>query len=260
MHNFQIVSDIHIEELYPHIPDWTMYITKSAENLILAGDIGHVELPDQYFSFIRNICANFTNVYLIPGNHEFYSRNNPTRHTFEYLLTSLKNFVDTISNLTLLYDRLIYISDKVALYGATLWSYIPKNAYNKPITIYYGDSQTAIDKKWLNMMYKQSVDKLASTMENFDPDKKLIVISHYAPTRHHTIKVKDYKSVYYYSDLDLFLDRRLVHTWIFGHTHNNCDYITLNGTRVVSNQYAGDFDGEKYLQNTYYDKDKILTF
>ena len=66
--------------------------------------------------------------------------------------------------------------------------------------------------------------------------------------------------MYYYSDLDLFLDRRLVHTWIFGHTHNNCDYITPNGTRVVSNQYAGDFDGEKYLQNTHYDTGKILIF
>ena len=64
---FQYISDIHLEYL-TYIP----YITKTANNLFLLGDIGH---PDtiNFQKFIKKCSELYKNVFLIYGNHEYYS-------------------------------------------------------------------------------------------------------------------------------------------------------------------------------------------
>lgn len=67
MVDFQYISDIHLE-ISGKIPD----IPKSSNNLCLLGDIGAPE-SDIYKKFIKECSEKFTNVFVIYGNHEYYS-------------------------------------------------------------------------------------------------------------------------------------------------------------------------------------------
>jgi UDP-2,3-diacylglucosamine pyrophosphatase LpxH len=52
------------------------------------------------------------------------------------------------------------------------------------------------------------------------------------------IKKRDRYVSLYFSNLDNLLTKEKVHTWICGHIHQNFDYITNGGTRLVGNQYG----------------------
>ena len=74
---------------------------------------------------------------------------------------------------------------------------------------------------------------------------KLLVVTHYCPSYNLLGRGYDPQnrgldrySCLYASNLDHLLSKEKVHTWVFGHSHQNYDYITPTGTRVVSNQRA----------------------
>jgi len=64
---------------------------------------------------------------------------------------------------------------------------------------------------------------------------KLIIVTHHCPSYTVIKKRKRFTSLYA-SNLDILLDSDGIHTWICGHNHCNFDFITDNGTRLVSNQ------------------------
>ena len=65
MYQFQLISDIHLE--FGAIKK----ISKCADYLILAGDIGY---PDQklFKDFLSNTSKIFNKVFYVAGNHEYY--------------------------------------------------------------------------------------------------------------------------------------------------------------------------------------------
>ena len=71
-----------------------------------------------------------------------------------------------------------------------------------------------------------------------EKEMKLLLITHHPPTQKVlSISKKECDfSCLYYTDLDHLLNKEMVHTWIYGHVHNNCDMITEGGTRLVGNQ------------------------
>ena len=52
------------------------------------------------------------------------------------------------------------------------------------------------------------------------------------------IKKRDRYVSLYFSKLDNLLIKEKVHTWICGHIHQNFDYISKGGTRLIGNQYG----------------------
>ena len=240
---FQIVSDIHIERFYPEVPDFRTFITKSSDYLILAGDIGRLEYTMQYFNFLKSLSVEFKKIYLVPGNNEYYS----SKSDFSYLKYLLYQIEKKIPNLIVLDDKYVDIDDtNIRLYGTTLWSYIPddKRLLNLPIRV---DGSSFVNATWINKQHFNSLYTLEKTIDNLPEDKKIVIITHHPPTdkgclaeRH----LNDPKNVYYHNKLDrLFCDK--IDTWIFGHTHVNCDYTSKDvGTRIVSNQFLN-------KENTY---------
>ena len=83
---------------------------------------------------------------------------------------------------------------------------------------------------------------------------KLIVITHHCPSFNimdntykmlqnndygkENIKKRDRYVSLYFSKLDNLLTKEKVHTWICGHIHQNFDYISKGGTRLIGNQYG----------------------
>jgi Icc-related predicted phosphoesterase len=245
--HFQIISDIHISDT-GEIPDWRDIVTKKAEVLIVAGDVGRVELVERYFAFMTSLCKGFTQVYLVPGNWEYYSNTN----TIEYIESKLTKISANIPNLRVLRDESVDIAGGIRLYGTTLWSHIPESnrVKNIPIRSLAGVAGTPT---WLNMRHFSALHHLEGVIaRSLKEQWRVVVVSHYAPVNFGCLAEKhltDPSRFYYANTLDRLLKKEMVTTWIYAHTHVNSDYIAVGGTRVVSNQYRGaGYDKEKVIQ------------
>lgn len=234
---YQIISDIHIPE-DEDSPNWRKCLEVSAPYLIIAGDVGRLEKFDKYSSFIKNICAEYKQVFLVAGNHEFYSN----KEEYDFLNMKLIKLASDISNLTYLNNNYVDMPGNIRIYGCTLWSHIDTNTAPKMLPIKVMKNNYA-DSGWMNM--KHFYDKYHLTQAIFKAgreNKRLIVVSHYPPTKQGTVTDEHLKSPYlnwYSNDMDTFLTKEQVYVWIYGHTHINNDYLNSFNTRIVSNQLSG---------------------
>jgi predicted phosphodiesterase len=130
---FQYISDIHLETR-PNLVNFHLLIPKLCNNLILLGDIGD-PTSDIYNSFINNCTTRWKNIFVLYGNHEYYSKKSRKRDmevlkliTFPpnvYLLDNHKKYIDDNDNVSD-YPS----SNSIKLLGTTLWSDIKPSAAN----------------------------------------------------------------------------------------------------------------------------------
>ena len=234
---FQIVSDIHIEKLYPKKATITDFIDpdNTADVLILAGDIGSAYHTAEMKEFLVSCKEHFKNVIYIPGNNEYYERDGYEKRPMEDLVNELKNIcVDS----GIIFMENSYIeTDDMIIFGATWWSYIPDilsmKIYNRE-----GSPITPKDFNQMHFYSRQCLDKIIDQKGN----KKLVVITHYCPTKFGTMnlhhKKSDFESLvpYYFSSSEKFLNANQIDVWIFGHTHVFRDfYFNNTKTRIISN-------------------------
>ena len=242
---FQVASDIHIEKLkliksidenhvekLAHITD---YIVPSAPNLILAGDIGSIYHNKELRHFLSSCKSHFESVIFVPGNNEYYLRAGYEIKSMDELNADLEEICKD-TGVYLLNNSYIE-TDNVIIFGSTWWSQIP-DLLNMNVNI--GNRKMNADD--FNYLHNISRQALNTVIEKKDPSKKLMVISHYCPTKlgtmnnHH--KKEDFFNLvpYYFSSSEKYLKRSVVDTWIYGHTHVFRDFF-FNGdqTRIISN-------------------------
>jgi len=248
MVNFQIMSDLHIENLPDnlHVDD---FITPTAEILILAGDIGRVHKYIQLENFLQNLCPRFEFVLYVLGNHEYYRVDGIPPKNMEEIFKDLQTIKAKIPNLYILNCTSVIIDD-VCVAGCTLWS---KTDVDVPPYIVKIPEMNTVKYNALFENDRNYIEKMVKYCQQ--KNLKLLVVTHHAPSfsvgnRRWADK---YKSLYC-SDLNHLLDRKKVHTWICGHVHVNFDTKTRNGTRLVSNQKGKPHDGV-----TDYLLDKVIS-
>jgi predicted phosphodiesterase len=228
----QVVSDLHIE--YNNFrQDPLSFIDPSADILVMAGDIGSLYKYDQLKEFIEKISMYFNYVIYVPGNWEYYTISGYEPLSMNNLMYKLHNLSKNIKNLHILDHSSILFDNNICIAGCTLWSNLKIELPKYIIRIH------KINSEIYENMYQKSV-KYIEKITKYCQDKKykLILITHHCPTYDvlkTSTRIKKYYSLYA-SDLDHLLKKELVNTWICGHTHNNFDFITEGGTRVVSNQ------------------------
>jgi metallophosphoesterase superfamily enzyme len=118
--SFQILSDLHLEVNRQYS---SFDIPVRPSRLILAGDIGRLVDYDEYREFLRRQTERFEMVFLVLGNHEFYST------SFAAGLEKARQLEKEPS----LNGRLIILHQKrydlpnshLTILGCTLWSNIP---------------------------------------------------------------------------------------------------------------------------------------
>lgn len=284
--SFQIISDLHIEYKNNIIPHPLKYITPKSPILILAGDIGSLYKMYQLKGFLTEVCKLFDIVFYIPGNHEYYTQQEYDPVSFESLSTRLHSLEKDINNLYIL-DRSSVVINDICITGCTLWSHsevkIPKfivRVHGMTTQIY--NQKHHNDLKYINKMIEHcSKNKL-----------KLVVVTHHCPSfnildnlksplyskDNNNNRKKDKYVSLYFSSLDSLLEKSKVDTWICGHIHQNFDFVTDGGTRLIGNQFGKprdnicDYDKElvvnienntslininekiEVLKETYYDK------
>jgi predicted phosphohydrolase len=226
----QIASDLHIEE-EDYNPEPSIYIKPSSDILILAGDIGSLYKIDQLTTFLKKICKLFKIVLYIPGNHEYYVIKNHKILSIKELNNRLYNIQNNIDNIHILNKSSVRIND-LCIVGCTLWSN-PQHQI-PPFIVKISGMNTILYKnnyedhlKYINNMIEYCKNK------NF----KLVIASHYPPTKKVLSNNKRNKFLsLYVNNLDHLLEKNKINTWICGHVHQNFDFISEKGCRIVGNQ------------------------
>ena len=225
----QIVSDLHIEYNDKDV-DPLDIITPSAEILILAGDIGSLYKIEQLRIFLERLSPHFKIIIYVLGNHEFYYYQNIPQLSMNALYLRSKELCNTVKNLLILNRNSIIIND-ICICGATLWSK-PEIKIPRYIIRINGINNQIYEK-----MYQTDLNYI-NKMINYCKDKnlKLVVVSHYPPTKNVLEGTYKKNISLYVNDLDHLLGKDSVHTWLCGHVHRNFNFLSENGTRIVGNQ------------------------
>jgi predicted phosphodiesterase len=134
MIKLQYISDIHLEHLkvFP-------VIKKYANNLCLLGDIGS-PYTKIYKDFILDCSNRFKNVFVIFGNHEYYSIKTRLEPKQILCMSEMEQIMETIpQNVKFLNNSCVYLNksteelqehgkdDCIKIIGSTLWSDIDLN-------------------------------------------------------------------------------------------------------------------------------------
>lgn len=240
MNYFQIASDLHIEKVYPNIPVITEYINPKCDSLILAGDIGSIYYEEQFTEFMKSVKNHFSNVIYILGNKEFYQKDGFAPIPFEELLQKYIQLCERL-DVHLLYNSTLETDDLI-IFGSTWWSHIPDHQnkdFGLPILNTPGCMMDIDDFNFLHIQARKSLNNV---IKRNNGEKKILVVSHYCPTRFGTMNTNHKRddsvtfTPYYFSSSEKYLRREKIDTWIYGHTHVFRNFFfNNNGTRLISN-------------------------
>lgn len=246
MVRFQIASDLHIE-VYGDTTEASKFIIPESEILILAGDVGRVTKFEQFKTFITDVCSKFKIVLYVLGNHEYYKVPNFPEKSMTEIIELLEIIKKENPNLHILNRSSVLIGD-VCVIGCTLWSKclieLPPYMVKIPFmnTFKY------------NQMFREDLNYLTRMIKYCQvKNYKLLVVTHHCPSYKLLGTRGDRYSCLYASELDYLLTKEKVHTWVYGHSHQNFDYITPAGTRVVSNQR-----GKSSMEAHHFSKSKVI--
>lgn len=252
----QIASDLHLDINYA---DLNTILKKNGDILLLAGDIcncGDAEGFDIFSNFIEK-CNEFSMIYHVAGNHEFYN-SYENKMSMTDIKKQFRDLEKKVKNYRFLDDEYAVIDD-IVIIGATLWTNIPPE-YMTCIKFLMNDYKNIYKNEYKITPYdtvgffKKSKQFIINTIEKFkNCDKKIILLTH------HKINWDVYGDFnrlwtnYAYQNHCNFLLKPPVVLAIHGHTHKKYDKI-INGVRVVSNPFGYICNDEQYE----YDNDFVI--
>ena len=237
---FQVMSDLHLE-IGQQYADFV--IPAEAPYLVLAGDIGRLKDYQSYLEFIVRQCVQFTRVFLVLGNHEFFG----VSHTEGLRLARcLEKEPGCSGKLHVMSRNRVDLESSLGLtiLGCTLQSSIPPEAKTmvqmkvndfKRIegwTVDDHNSEHQRDLEWL----QKEIQTIRSEECQFK--RSIFVITHHAPAIQGTSRPSDLVKPWSCAfSTDLLAHKALADTqlWVFGHTHFSCDF-KQGEVRLVSNQ------------------------
>lgn len=229
-------SDIHNEFhpafLYqiPALPDDLNTV------LVLAGDIDFLK---RGVTYANSMAHRFKAIIYVAGNHEYY-------HAKHGKFGSIQSMV-TAENVHLLNNQSVTIDDTIFI-GSTFWTDIPGSLIIRTSIIsglndfnrirwneQHGYRKFTMDD-WMKEHWT-SIQYVSTTVANAPRDKKVVVVSHHAPSWKSCVydHIEDTAYAYYSSYDPIVMD---CDVWIHGHTHDCVDYTLTGGSRtgrVVAN-------------------------
>lgn len=241
-------SDLHLDIgsnksfMIPPIED------EKSSILVLAGDISHANNYKFFEHFFDDISNRFKRIFIIAGNHEFY--------TGDFCDTSkrLYKFFTKYTNIDFL-DNSKIVFDGIDIIGTTLWSDIPEQkikdvqrGLNDYMYITCGDTMLtpyATRNKFLDNIKFLEAQTIV--------DNKTVWILHHAPSfKSISEKYASHSlNVAYVSDLEDMIIKLSPNIIIHGHTHSPSNYF-INHTQVRANPrgYPGEnADFEMHVVN-----------
>jgi predicted phosphodiesterase len=223
---FQYFSDIHTE-LYSGVecPRFQVLIhdlKPIAPYLILAGDIGH-PFSDIYKEFLELVAKKFKRVFLIAGNHEYYTKNGGMRPEawMSYVDTHITGICREIGNVTYLQNQVYHFPapSNLSIFGGTFWSLV-KHEEENTLRTSSNDLQNIQNLTYdtIRMLHYEACTSLAKALVKHS-DRIFLVVSHHLPS--YSLVASKYKSCSnssHASEIELWKHDR-IKAWVAGHTH-----------------------------------------
>lgn len=254
---FQYFSDIHLEFFKSHeISSLLQQIQPMAPYLILAGDIGSVlaEHRAKYEQFLEFVSQRYKMVFLIAGNHEYYSLSTHSCSKrgdwFEYIEGTIREMVRATPNVIFLQNEFYAIPEtNLCVYGTTLWSqidddlrFIIKHEVNDYHFIPHFTTQRSCE------LFHSNVEHLKQTLEQ-NPDKQFLVISHHLPS--YELIAPKYRTCElnssFASSVECSHNPQIV-AWMCGHTHIPCEKDHFHVNPIGYPQENREFNCNKVIQ------------
>ena len=234
----QFCSDLHVEfdanaNFIKNNP-----IKPVGDIIILAGDITYLNF---YYKrqtekdLITYLSDNFSFVYLMFGNHEFYGGDDIgilDKPVYEKLRdnVALVNNTSSIHNNT----KIIF---------SALWSKISEENRNSIVNgmndfrlISYHRKKFTVDN--FNEMHEKSIQFIRQELKNNPQEQKTVIATHHVPSL--TCNSPDFAGSplndAFIADLDELILKNNIDYWIYGHIHRNLPEIKVGNTKLVSNQ------------------------
>jgi Icc-related predicted phosphoesterase len=255
MLRIQYVSDLHLEHYKIHTakelnPLQWIKPDPTADVLVLAGDIGNPH-KTSYGLFLQWCAANWPQVVIVAGNHEFYRedmRGDRGEGAGGAKLSPRYEALELIKLITRHY-RNVHFLDRgrftvrpgVHILGCTLWSDIPADMRKYvlqglndfrhiPGATFEGYAEWHTrDREWLAAQLRA----VAAAGET------AIVVTHHLPTpRLISEKYMDHPmNCCFATDLDALIEETVPAAWICGHSHTG-NAVQIGATRLALNPHG----------------------
>lgn len=238
---FQYLSDVHLEMGGP-VPD----VPRNAPYLILAGDVGDPS-SDSYRSFIERMAYTFDSVFVLAGNHEYYSHRSALCRGREWIArvdASVRSVTAEFQNVVFLQNDVVDIlGTDVSVFGGTLWTDVRPSeelAVGTMISDYRCIPGFTIPMG--RELHAKTVRALEAALDA-RPERVYVVATHHMP-KTSLISLRYAGSPLngaFASDVACVDDERIV-AWVSGHTHSahdvgkfKCNPIGYPGENAVVN-------------------------
>jgi predicted phosphodiesterase len=261
----QVASDVHLEFFKEEntIP----VIEKIGNVLALVGDIGYPSKRN-YERFIMEHADRFEYVFVIAGNHEFYTAEyHSTRQQIQEIC-SKKDNVHFLDKGSFLYVNPSDSTDRIRILGCTLWSFVPDKSIEyiskvlndyRCIQINEQGIKRTLQVQDTVKWHKQEVKWLQEQIELAEHNhENVVVLTHHAPLVDGTCapRFNGSEGNYAFSTDLKHVMKRNVMLWAFGHTHfSSMQTVKNTGTVVASNQmgYRGIDKDNGYKEDWVFD-------
>lgn len=223
----QYISDIHLE-YHSTLPN----IDQISDILVLAGDIGF-PFSLIYKEFLIDMNKKFKKIFLIAGNHEFYSIGKNRDKSMEEIEDGIKSIIID-NNL----DNISYLDNSYEDYqgfrfcGTTLWTQIKDQNY---LTNDFKYIQN-MNIEFRNELYEINCEFIEDMIKN--SNLPIIMITHHLPSFkliHSEYRTEEYSNFNqcYAGECEQYFKEN-IKVWIYGHTHkeNNTE---INNIKFVCN-------------------------
>ena len=250
MESIQIASDLHLEFQDPHV-SFDKFIKPSAKYLAILGDLGYPN-EIQYRRFIEEMSKRFVKVFIVSGNHEYFSKNGTPMEDYD---KKIDEICSVHGNVYYLNNKEHVLNDKYVILGTTLWTEIPKDKeelVSRMLNDYkyvYLNKNKLIEPKHVSNKFKENVNWLKKMIEKYK-SKKIIVMSHHLPSE--KLIDKRYErhpaNCGFASNLDYLMKNNVLY-WFCGHTHTGIKE-TINSCECHINPH-GYNDENKDYSNSY---------
>ncbi len=232
----QICSDLHLE--FPANRKWLKEnpLMVKGDILVLAEDTYYLDRNFKELDFINRVAGEFEQVYLIPGNHEYYGG-------FDVSTALGPSQMSIKENVTLLNNSVIEWQG-VQLIFSTFWSLIQHHIF--PILSGMADfklikfNQKKLTIAHYNQLHEKAFEFVQQAVQK---EGKKVVVTHHLPSN--LCNVEEFKNsvineAFCVEKTNFILDQTIDY-WIYGHSHRNKKDFKIGQTAMVTNQlgYVG---------------------
>lgn len=250
----QYASDLHLEmeantQFLLRNP-----IKKAADVLVLAGDVTYLKESYLANKVLDQLSDTFEEVFMIPGNHEFYNFSSPIKNVFPDFEFKVRE------NITYFNNRVI-VRDNIRILLTSLFSYVSEKKEwiigelisDFHVSKYEDDPSEKFTVRQFNICHEMSKQFLVDELLD-DFTGKTIVVSHHVPYPSYYIKdypkfEHDLSEAFHVNMVSLMHNYKIDH-WISGHSHINHPSFKIENTIVHTNQLGYVARGENESFNS----------